>query len=177
MKKAIVLFSAIAALSLSQASELWWTVNNPVDVSGEGGGENLTWATAKLYASANGYNYNGNLVDTVTADNMSDLGFWNSTITSYANSQYSFYVELCNSNGDPLGRSAINVNPSAKQGAVSYTDLVTAGAVYDGNLMNPTASAYTGFSSFTTSNVVPEPTSGLLVLFGMMALGLKRKRV
>lgn len=38
------------------------------------------------------------------------------------------------------------------------------------------ASSY-AFRNFLISNVVPEPTSGLLTMLGMMMLGLKRKRV
>ena len=170
MKKALILVGAIAAFSFSQASELWWTVANPA----EGTSEN--WATAKLFATDNGYNFNGEQVGSaVAAADMEDWGFWNTELGVYDDAAYSFYVELFNSSNESLGRSAVNA--AAKQGAVSYTDLVSAGAIYDGNVMNPTASAYSGFSSFTTSNVVPEPTSGLLVLFGMMALGLKRKSV
>lgn len=171
MKKIAITAVVLAMASLSQASELWWTVANPATGTSE------NWATAQLFATDNGYNFNGEPVGTaVSASDMAEFGNWNTDLGEYAASAYSFYVELYNSANDSLGRSAINVDPSAKQGAVSYTDLVSAGAIYDGNLMNPTTSAYSGFSSFTTSNVVPEPTSGLLVLFGMMALGLKRKR-
>ena len=174
MKKALILVGAIAAFSFSQASELWWTVNDTVSVDG---GEATSWTTAKLFASANGYNYGGTQIgDAVTAADMADWGFWNSDIDGYGSS-YSFYVELYNSSNDSIGKSYVTLS-SPQQGAMPYNTLNTApiNAIYDGNLMNPTASAYT-FSSFTTSNVIPEPSSGLMMLLGMVALGLKRKRV
>lgn len=177
MKKAIVLFSAIAAVSLAQASELWWTVNGTVDVQGEGGGTGLTWDHAALYASANGYNYGGTQIgDAVTAADMADWGFWNSNIDGYGSS-YSFYVELYNSSNESIGKSYVSLD-APKQGAIAYNTLNNApvNAIYDGNLMNPTASAYS-FNQFTTSDVIPEPSSGLMMLIGMIALGLKRKKV
>ena len=169
MKKAIVLFSAIAAVSLAQASELWWTVNNTVTVDGNSG---LSWDHATLYASANGYNYGGTLVETVSAADMSDWGFWNSNIGS---STGSFYVELYNASSESIGKSYVALS-APQQGATPYSTLSSENAIYDGNLMNPTASAYT-FTQFTTSDVIPEPSSGLMMLIGMIALGLKRKKV
>jgi len=171
MKKALILVGAIAAFSFSQASELWWTVNDTVSVDG---GEATSWTTAKLFASANGYNYGGTQIgDAVTAADMADWGFWNSDIDGYGSS-YSFYVELYNSASESIGKSYFNMASTPPQGATPYAQL--SGAVYDGNLMNPTASAYT-FSQFTTSDVIPEPSSGLMMLLGMVALGLKRKKV
>ena len=173
MKKILILVGAIAAFSFAQASELWWTVNSTVDVVGEGGGTGLTWDTAKLYASANGFNYGGTLIESVTAENMNDWGFWNSTIET---SVKSFYVELYNSTSESIvGKSYASLS-APQQGATLYSTLSEANAIYDGNVMNPTATPYS-FSSFTTADVIPEPTSGVLVLLGMMALGLKRKRV
>ena len=172
MKKIVILAVAAAMASLSQASELYWTVANPLTVDGN----SQTWETAKLFVNDTGYNFGSTVVlDTVTAEQMADWGTWNTELGTYGNAAYSFYVELYNSSGS-IGKSYVST--STPQGAQTYTALAEAGAIYDsGSIMNPTASAYSGFSSFTTSNVVPEPTSGLLVLFGMMALGLKRKSV
>lgn len=171
MKKIAIIAVVIAMASISQSSELWWTVaDNPATGTSE------NWTTAKLFANTTGYNYGGTELDSVTATDMSDWGSWSTELGTYGTAAYSFYVELYNSSNESLGKSYVST--STPQGAMSYTALAEAGAIYDsGSIMNPTASAYTGFSSFTTSNVVPEPTSGLLVLFGMMALGLKRKRV
>ena len=172
MKKALILVGAIAAFSFSQASELWWTVNDTVSVDG---GAATEWNTATLYASANGYNYGGTAIESVTAADMSDWGFWNSDIDGYGSS-YSFYVELYNSASESIGKSYVSTTSTPPQGATPYNTLNNANAIYDGNLLNPTASAYT-FSQFTTSDVIPEPSSGLMMLLGMIALGLKRKKV
>ena len=173
MKKALILAGAIAAFSFSQASELWWTVANPVGVSETPGGgtASVSWETAKLYASANGYNTGGNLLDTVTASEMAGYSEIITDLGAYGNSAYSFYVELFNSSGS-LGKSYF----AANQGAATYASLVGAGAIDVGSIMNPSASAYE-FSNFTTQQVIPEPSSGLMMLLGMVALGLKRKRV
>lgn len=175
MKKLLVLAVAIVTASISQASELWWTVANPVNVSATPGGSTASseWATAKLFASASGYNTGGIELDTVTSSDMAAYSEIITDLGAYGTSAYSFYVELFNSSSESLGKSYM----AANQGATPYNDLVSAGAIDTGNIMNPTASAYTGFSSFTTAEVIPEPTSGVLVLLGMMALGLKRKRV
>ena len=176
MKKAIVLFSAIAAFSLVQASELWWTVNDG-STSASIDGASTAWTTAKLFASNNGYNFGGTQIDSVSATDMSDWGFWETDISSYSSSAYSFYVELYNSSSESIGKSYVSLD-APKQGAIAYNTLNNApiNAIYDGNLMNPTASAYT-FTQFTTSDVIPEPSSGLMMLIGMIALGLKRKKV
>ena len=168
MKKALILVGAIAAFSFSQASELWWTVANPQSVG--------AWDEAKLFVSENGYNYGSthDALDTVSAADMADLGFVMTDLQGYGSSAYSFYVELYNSE-TLVGKSYVKLD-APQQGATPYNTLSSANAIYDGNLMNPTASAYT-FSSFTTSDVIPEPSSGLMMLLGMIALGLKRKKV
>lgn len=167
MKKIVIIAVVAAMASLSQASELWWTV-------GDGDGANVdlgAWDTAKLYASSTGYNYGGTLIESVSNSDLAEFGYWTSTIDS---STSAFYIELSNS-GTFLGRSYVSTG-TPPQGATPYATLADANAINTGNLMNPTATAYS-FSQFTTSEVIPEPTSGLLMLLGMMALGLKRKKV
>lgn len=170
MKKLLILVGAITALSISQASELWWTVADNATVDGN----SATWDTAKFYASSTGYNYDGTQIGSdIAKTDMEDLGFWSSDISSYDSSAYSFYVELWNSES-LVGRSYVSTG-TPPQGATPYSSL--SGAIYStSSIMNPTAEP-ASFSQFTTAEVIPEPTSGVLVLLGMMALGLKRKRV
>lgn len=176
MKKSMVLFVAIATASLLQASELWWTVAGADSGSTSVDGTATTWDTAKLYASANGYNYGSDMAvgSAVTASDLATYGGAFTELGDYDSSTYSFYVELLN--GDSVvGRSYVS-KETPLQGATPYSNF--SGSLDGGNVQNPlSASSAYSFSQFTTSNVVPEPTSGLLVLFGMMALGLKRKRV
>ena len=170
MKKLLVFVAAIAMALFAQASELWWTVADIVTV---GDTSDVTWDTATLYASANGYNFGGSPIDTISQSDMSDFEFWHSNIDDY-NSTYSFYVELYKSS-EMVGKSYATISPA--QGATPYSALVAAKAINNGSIMNPTEATPYSFSSFTTADVIPEPTSGVLVLLGMMALGLKRKRV
>lgn len=164
MKKLLVVLAAVAMAGLSQASELWWTINNPT-VDGETAG---AWDTAKLYANTTDSNVRGTLIDQISAEDLSFLGGTKTDLGGYASSAYSFYLEIFN--GSQL------VGASVVGQVASYDSLVTAGAIRSGDIMGGgTASPYTGFSSFTT-NVVPEPTSGLMILLGLAALGLKRKR-
>lgn len=162
MKKFLVVLAAVAMAGLSQASELWWTVSNPT-VDDETAG---TWDTAKLYANTTDSNVRGTLIDQISAEDLSFLGGTKSELGGYADSAYSFYLEIFN--GDQL------VGASVVGQVASYDSLVTAGAIRSGDVMGGgTASPY-AYSSFTT-NVIPEPTSGLMILLGLAALGLKRK--
>lgn len=174
MKKLLVVVAAIAFGAVAQASELWWTVaTNPTTVDGV----SQDWTLAKLYANASGdtKNFGGTLVDSGIAADLADGGVVMSDISGYGSAS-SFYVELWNSD-QLVGKSYIsmnNPNPFANQGAASMADLAssTRTSVMD----TPPSSPYS-FNNFTTSDVVPEPTSGLLVMLGMMMLGLKRKHV
>lgn len=173
MKKLLVVVAAIAFGAVAQASELWWTVSDDAKVDNQ----DAEWTIAKLYANASGdtKNFGGTLVDSGIAADLADGGVVMSDISGYGSAS-SFYVELWNSD-QLVGKSYILMNqpnPFDNQGAASMADIAssTRTSVMD----TPPSSPYS-FNNFTTSDVVPEPTSGLLVMLGMMMLGLKRKRV
>lgn len=181
MKKILVIVSALAFAGLAQASELWWTVADTVTVDGESG---KTWTTARLMANKGIWNYGTNVggdQDQVGGDvafaDMSGIGFVTTELGKYADSAYSFYVELYN--GDNfVGKSYVSTAKGSEQGGRTYQELAQSGAIDSGDVINPgVLSAYTGFDQFTKSDVIPEPTSGLLMALGMMLFGLKRKRV
>lgn len=168
MKKLFAVLAVLALAGSVQASELWWTVSGaPTD----------GWTEAKLFANTTGYNYDGELVGSVTKADLDNFGdvFTQLQVGSvdYDSSVYSFYVELFNGN-DSIGQKSY-VTTSPAQGAVVRDNL--AGSIAQDTMDWAGKSVYTGFSQFTDSNVIPEPTSGLLVMLGMMMLGLKRKRV
>ena len=178
MKKILVIVSAVAFAGLAQASELWWTVADTVEVDGA----QQTWTTAKLMANKGVWNYGTNVGGTqvgadVSADAMSGIGFVTTELGQYGDSAYSFYVELYN--GEQLiGKSYVSTAKGSEQGGRTYAELAASGAIDSGDVFNPgVASAYDGFSNFGTGDVIPEPTSGLLMALGMMLFGLKRKRV
>lgn len=174
MKKLLVVVAAVAFGAVAQASELWWTVSDSATVDGA----SVDWTVAKLYANASGETKNfgsQNLVDTGLKSELVGDEFLMSDITGY-DSASSFYVELWNSEG-LVGKSYIKMNqpnPFDNQGAASMANIAssTRTSVMD----TPPSSPYS-FATFTTSDVIPEPTSGLLVMLGMMMLGLRRKRV
>lgn len=173
MKKIFVATVAVALGLCASASELWWTVS---DSSG------YTWDTASLCAlklSDNDgrlQNFGGeSIAANIAAADLAEGGFEMTSLDGYE-SGYSFYVELYNSD-TLVARSYVsmgNADAFLNQGSVTKEQL--AQNVFDGSTFNPTATPYS-FNQFTDQQVVPEPTSGLLVMLGMMMLGLKRKRV
>lgn len=74
-------------------------------------------------------------------------------------SGYSFYVELLDEQDALVAKSATGLSYSDLEGHLKKTQLD-----------QPTVLTVTGF------NAVPEPTTGLLVLFGAAMLALRRKR-
>lgn len=83
---------------------------------------------------------------------------------SYANSSYSYYIELLN---DPtvVGKSA----------EISYSDATNYILASISQTDSP-SSAAAWAPNFTATSAVPEPTSGMLLLFGLAGLALRRKR-
>lgn len=160
MKK-IVLFVIVAAFAvIAQATELWWFVAENVQVDGAAA---PTWNTATVYASNSGNNFGGASIGSWSKEDLDfggGVGF-TELDSVYASSGYSFYIELLNS-----------TERIATSSAVSYDDLLQQGAI--ASSMQSTPSVYQ-FSNFSTQ-VVPEPTSGLLMLIGLAGLALKRKR-
>ena len=165
MKKLFVVLAALALAGGVQASELWWTV------SGTGA---TVWDEAKLFANTTGYNYDGVEVDSVSKADLDNFGDAFAQLDDYDSSAYSFYVELFNA-GLTTGQKSYVSTSSPAQGAVAHADL--AGSIAKDTMDWAGKGVYSGFSQFTDSNVIPEPTSGLLMALGMMLFGLKRKRV
>lgn len=167
MKKLITMALVAACATFAGASELWWTIADDATYSGTGLSD---WSVAKFYASADGKTVGGTQVGSnLSKEKIGELTYVATDISGYDSAAYSFYVELCNSEGNRLGSSYV----SATQGAVAYTDV--AGALYRGGMDTSTPTPYS-FSQFTSAEVVPEPTSGLLLLIGFAGLALRRKR-
>lgn len=160
MKKLLTFAFAVAALACANASELWWTVNTET-TSG------FDWTTAKLFASADGNNFEGTQLDMWGKEDIAD---WGNAFTDLTGSEKAFYIELYNSEGNRVATSATRVDDVRGYGAVSAAAL--AGSVWNGGMSTPSPYIFSQFSA----NVVPEPTSGLMILLGLAALGLKRKR-
>ena len=178
MKKLIAacLLALSAQISIAADSYLYWQYPGMLT-----GGGDVTWvdgsspayakarvgvmsdATGKNVAYLNLYNVNetseGSTVDLTLAK---DLGVTlSAALGDYYKSGYSYYIELLNDDVF-VGRSEDTLSYAAAaayvNSSITTSDDVTAWV--------PT--------SFTTEQI-PEPTSGLLVLLGLAALALKRK--
>ena len=79
---------------------------------------------------------------------------------------WKFYVELWNENTGWVGRSQ----------DMSYDALVASGAIRDSLSSNFSLNNAIGHTGGTFTTAAPEPTSGLLMLIGLGALALRRKR-
>lgn len=154
MKKLIVMLFAVSAMSVMAAdSYLYWMVNDNA----------FAWDNARLsdgssymtlYSAADGSSL-GKSVGYVAATDM-DIGAYallNGAVGS------SFLVELCA--GDAI---------VARSGSF---DISALGQYITQSILAPGSSPY-AVSGFTA---VPEPTSGLLMLFGLAGLALRRRRL
>jgi hypothetical protein len=179
MKKLIAacLLALSAQISIAD-SYLWWQFPGL-----ETGGNSVSWvegsnpdyanarvgvmsdATGKNVAYLNLYNISktseGSSVDLTLAK---DLGVTlSAALGDYYKGGYSYYIELVNDSNVFVGRSEDILSYAAAaayvNSSITTSDDVTA--------WMPT--------SFTTEQI-PEPTSGLLVLLGLAGLALKRKQ-
>ena len=174
MKKVITLAAFLVAIVAHAEYYLYWEYN-----PSKSGDASVEFSYAKIQVSG------GDIVEPqyLTLDTYGDVTFddispsdgkapdYNGTmisptyvdITEYANSAYSFALELYSvGNPDQMIRLS---------DYVSFTQLKNFGNVYE-NM------ATTGHLAYNFRvRPTPEPTSGLLVLLGIGALALRRKRV
>lgn len=156
MKK-ILLGVAIALSALcSQASYLYWQVDqkqlDDAQISGN-------WAN--LYVVTTGTGSTGG-----TWLQKAEIGQQASiNVSSYKDGSYSFYVEIVNY----VDGSATNTGIS--QAPTSYADLAEKHSIIETALDVPIVNVWHGGTV-----AAPEPTSGLLMLLGVAALGLKRRK-
>lgn len=170
MNKYIALAAAVMLGGASHAAYLYWQVD-------AGDAQDITFGYARVVAeSESGTQYmsitdgSGNTKDGYqmvaqgvgAAINLDQLG---------DPSAYSFYIELVNYNDST---KTYDVVGTSKLNPATYTTLVSSSFIDAGNMglpITPTAVWHGGTYS------VPEPTSAMLVMFGMGLLALKRKRV
>ncbi len=166
--KTVKIFSVLAiALAATAAraedSYLYWMVS---DASYNNSAIEFAYATIK---AEGGDSYLNLYAPGATASSISALastaypGMSASTdggafaqITEYNNSATTFLVELWNSDGAVVGWQSYSYD------------------AWKNYVASPTGAG--SVSPLTVSQVVPEPTSGLLMLFGLAGLALRRKR-
>ena len=183
MKKLMVLLAAVALAACSQAAVVQWGLDNAVSFNGTKlGGQSVSLYIVGMGGEAD------MLIDTRStlsnppvkkgqmtsgAGTAQDVYNYNSTIAGGA---------LVNSSGTDAGRQyyiVINYN----DGTTDYT--YTSDAVASSGLTSTSLGSVSFTINDTVSTVagtknawvaVPEPTSGLLMLVGIGALALRRRR-
>lgn len=176
MKKLILIAGIAMLATASQASYLYWQVTAEDYGNNVWGGNGSVVDYAKITylatgASANQYQayspyesmYDGEL-NPQSALKAPGGAYM---VEGSFDEGYTYYIELYNSSGTLVSRSA-GMTGSALT-AYTQTEYVSVSSV-----LNPgsTVSVWHGGGGYTA---VPEPTSALLVMFGMAFLGLKRK--
>lgn len=94
-------------------------------------------------------------------------------VSKYTSNEYGFFVEIVNygkPNTDPSGEDRRYV--AGVSDVWSYQDLVSAGHVYTDSLSMPNIQA-----AWAPTVMIPEPSGALLILLGLAALNLRRRRV
>ena len=180
MKKIVIAFGVAVSALISNAAYLYWQVNEADYKTAEfdrvvvryynsesgsiDSGENGTFTQ---YYSLGDYNPSTEAATINTSTYGSKETLYTVDLSTLLNAEnYSYYIELQSSTGGFVARTDV-------ANAMTYTDLVSANAIFDAGLTAiPTdVTPWHGVSY----SAVPEPTSALLMLFGAAMLGLKRK--
>ena len=118
------------------------------------------------FADGSGPAMMGNEGDYMTGASWAD-------VSAYTSNEYGFFVEIMNygkPNTDLQGEDRWFV--AGHSNVSGYQDLVSAGHVYTDSLSMPNIQA-----AWAPTVVIPEPSGTLLILLGLAALNLRRRRV
>ena len=174
MKKTIIKAVAVAAVALAARSAmaaadsyLYWMVGDTVKNLYHGIDVSSEWDYAKVRVGdgdtyLNWYNAGettsgGDSLDRVAADQGTQAAYWGMLDQSATEQTITFELWADGENGGTM---------------VEYLTQ-SIGALKDFIYTNGSTS---GATAYTLTGVVPEPTSGLLMLFGLAGLALRRKR-
>ena len=175
MKKLLILLS-VAALALpSTAGEndylLYWLVSDDYVTDNMGG---VTFQGAELYANVSGAETQISLGSYFSSSesglsDLSEVPVQIADLASLASSEIlSFYIEFQTYNG-----GVWNTIGKSETMTIGYAQALSAITDYRSG---KTPSNYSQALSPSSFYVVPEPTSGLMLLVGLASLALKRRR-
>ena len=173
MKKLMIALAAVAIAACSQAASIKWAVNNASDYKG--------W---NVYVYSGNYTSIGTVLATVLPEDQAPKG-WTDNLT-----QITVGSDVVNGRGKLLNQTTHDIDTSKTwtvvllDGAIAagtkyaiYESYAAADYAYEGSDTPSTMTFGTVKSTGTlTTEAVPEPTSGLLLLIGVASPALKRRR-
>ena len=134
--------------SISEESPVYLALTPSAELSGTGGIHDDTFLTVGISPTTGG-------------DNAGPVWAW---LAGYDAAAYSFYVELGNWNGDTETWTVMAVSETWNRESLNQ-------------FISLDPLNHPGVNRWAPSYVVPEPTSGLLILVGVALLALKRRKV
>jgi len=171
MKKVLSMAVLLGAMSASAESYLYWMVGDTGNFSYDNAQVrvlNNGTATDKYLSLyyADGTAVDGNKVsdEYAAAAQEAELGLY-AALGDLLGENYSYIIELRNADGGFV----------AQAGALSYSDALN-NIVYSGIGVPASGTGWDPSSGGGSPYNVPEPTSGMMVLLGMAALALRRRR-
>lgn len=188
MKKLLVIAVVAMTALVTQASSFIWsctgakTVGTLYDYTGTGKVAANTVAylfdadqvsQSALLASVRAGDAISGYVDSTTVNSSSKIAVTSATPFSYGTtgSDYDFYFAILDTANDQLLISSVVENNPAQASDTTTVAFGGAAATF-----SKASHGEEGYSSAGWYSVVPEPTSGLLMLLGMAGLALRRRR-
>ena len=168
MKKVLIAGAvAIACIVSAKADYLYWQATaDQYNAAGIKGDDLNNAVSALWYTADNGASYKqlGDYFDGTA------VGSFDTTSISpnFTDSNYSYYIELATYD------SSTGISSKGSVGSLKYADIATSGLLSAAQGLAQVKATWGNMQGST--KVVPEPTSGLMMLVGMALLGLKRRR-
>ena len=165
MKRLVLMAVVAVAAATARSSVLYWQIQNATD---EARGTPIAWDYVTITAGDSEdplYYYSGSVktgyqewwsseTDPTSTDGAAFFGDFDDSVTSFS-------LQLCDADGNTIGWQTYD------RSAVQEHIFSSIAAAFSGGA-NATPATF--------SNVIPEPSSGLLMIFGLAALALRRRR-